>query len=108
MVDGQNQRSHCKNNNKLGMHTTSSPNNMDYSTSISVNMLLINGQQIFLIWESTPIWEECCLHYEVHIRVGHLIAATHSTCVFLSLIGDMHIVGPTLDLLPFFVIIGGV
>jgi hypothetical protein len=35
----------------------------------------------------------------VHICAFHLTVATHSTCVFPSLKDDMHIVGPTSDLL---------
>ncbi len=44
----------------------------------------------------------------VLFTVAH-ICALHLTCVFPSLANDMHIIGPTLDvLLDFFVIIGGI
>ncbi len=38
----------------------------------------------------------------VHFRTFHLTTTTHSTCVLFSLTNDTHIVGPALNVLPFF------
>ncbi len=38
----------------------------------------------------------------VHLFVLHLITIAHPTCVFPSLVDNMHIVGPTLNVVFFF------
>jgi hypothetical protein len=42
----------------------------------------------------------------VHFHALHPTAVTHPTCVFPSLANDMHLIDPTLDVSPFFAIIG--
>jgi hypothetical protein len=38
----------------------------------------------------------------VHFCIIHLIAIAHLTCVFPSLVDDMHIIGPTSNVVPDF------
>jgi hypothetical protein len=55
----------------------------------------------FGTWEGDPSGR--MLFALVHFRTFHPTSTSHPTCVFPSLVDDMHIIGPTLDVLHVFI-----